>query len=270
MPVSEEKTPFFIVGAPRAGTTLLREILRTHSELCCPAETHFFRWGHPFGGTAFRDQYFAVPSNLAGTEPIYRLHRALDGVGDNEFSVLLDQAKTRAGLQDAYFALYQKRNGLEGKRWFDKSPQNVYGIFLLNALYKRPQFIHLVRNPLDVVASLMVGEDLRADGLIEACNYWLEAVAIFNQFKAAWPAQSFELKFERFAKHPEARSRISCCLSAKTRHAWASLRLGAPRLAGLPNGLVGKRYRDDPGSVRRLDAALRLFGRASARPDRLG
>jgi len=202
MPVSEEKTPFFIVGAPRAGTTLLREILRTHSELCCPAETHFFRWGHPFGGNAFRDQYFTVPSNLAGTEPIYRLHRALDGVGDDEFSVLLDQAKTRAGLQDAYFALYQKRNGLEGKRWFDKSPQNVYGIFLLNALYKRPQFIHLVRNPLDVVASLMVGEILRADGLIEACNYWLEAVAIFNQFKAAWPAQSFELKFERFAKHP--------------------------------------------------------------------
>jgi hypothetical protein len=204
MSQSKNATPFFIVGAPRSGTTLLREILRTHANLCCPAETHFFRWGHPFGGKAFREQYFTVPSDLADVEPIYRLHRKLDGIGDDEFATLLARSTTRAELHNAYLALYQARNGFEGRRCFDKSPQNIYGIFMLNAFYERPRFIHLVRNPLDVAASLIVGEVLRAENIVEACNYWLEAVAIFNQFKAAWPEQAFELKFERLAKSPAA------------------------------------------------------------------
>ena len=41
---SKEREPFFIVGAPRCGTTALTYYLRGHSEICMtvPKETHFF------------------------------------------------------------------------------------------------------------------------------------------------------------------------------------------------------------------------------------
>lgn len=37
-----ENTPFFIVGCPRSGTTLLSVLLDRHTRLCVPPETAFF------------------------------------------------------------------------------------------------------------------------------------------------------------------------------------------------------------------------------------
>ena len=53
--MSEAKTsrpPFFILGCVRSGTTMLRNALRLHPNLASPEETHFYRWGEPFGSVA--------------------------------------------------------------------------------------------------------------------------------------------------------------------------------------------------------------------------
>jgi hypothetical protein len=34
--------PIFILGNPRSGTSLLRLMLHSHSEICIPPESHFF------------------------------------------------------------------------------------------------------------------------------------------------------------------------------------------------------------------------------------
>jgi len=195
--------PFFIVGCVCSGTTLLRAILRAHLRRCCPEETHIFRWSHPFASRTFRQHYFDIPSDVAEKEPVYRLHRKMDGIAEEEFDALLKQCRTRAELQDRYMALYKERNGLRGRRWFDKSPQDIYGILLLNAFYRQPLFIHLVRNPLAAVASMRASGHFRAHSVVEACNYWLEAVEIFNQFKSGWPRQCLEIKFEQLVRIPE-------------------------------------------------------------------
>ncbi|MEI8396190.1 MAG: sulfotransferase [Rhodospirillaceae bacterium] len=190
-------TPFFIVGCVRSGTTLLRTILRTHPRLCCPEETQYFRWGDPFGTAMFEKFYLEIPNDLKNKEPVYKLHRQIDNIRESEFIELLKISETRASFQDRYYKLYMERNGFSGRRWFNKSPQDIYGLLMLNSFYDKPKFIHLIRNPIDVVASMKVGEVIQAP-LKGACNYWLEAVNIFDQFKTAWPNQCFEVCFEEF------------------------------------------------------------------------
>ena len=48
--------------------------------------------------------------------------------------------------------------GISGGRWFDKTPQNIYGMLLLSAVYPDAKFVHIVRHPLNVVTSLKAGK----------------------------------------------------------------------------------------------------------------
>ncbi|MGH8476485.1 MAG: sulfotransferase family protein [Methylococcales bacterium] len=187
------KEPFFIVGCVRSGTTLLRDILRNHPNLECPEETFFFRWGDPFASVRY-DQLIEIP--------ILKIHREIDGISEQEFRVLYDAAATRRALADYYGEIYLNKRNNSAARWFDKSPQNVYGMLLISALYPGVKFVHIHRNPLNVVASLMEGKGMLRHTLKGGVNYWNEAVQIINQFKQAWPRQVFELSYESLTKDP--------------------------------------------------------------------
>ena len=41
---SNRERPIFILGNPRSGTSLLRLMLHSHSQICIPPESHFFLW----------------------------------------------------------------------------------------------------------------------------------------------------------------------------------------------------------------------------------
>ena len=44
MDKSNRDRPIFILGNPRSGTSLLRLMLHSHSQICIPPESHFFLW----------------------------------------------------------------------------------------------------------------------------------------------------------------------------------------------------------------------------------
>lgn len=181
------KEPFFIVGCVRSGTTLLRDILRSHPNLECPEETFFFRWSDPFASVRY-DQQTQVA--------VLKKHREIDGISEQEFRSLYDSATTRRALADHYGEFYLKKRNNSRARWFDKSPQNVYGMLLISALYPGVKFVHIHRNPLNVVASLLEGKVMLPHTLKGGVNYWNEAMQIINKFKKAWPEQVFELSYE--------------------------------------------------------------------------
>jgi len=186
--------PFFLVGCVRSGTTLLRDLLREHPRLACPEETHYFRWPHPFGNVDFM-------GGQASNE-VLRQHRHMDGVGDETYADILASATTRRDLQDRYAAAFLQAKGLEGRRWFDKTPQNVYGMLLLSAVYPEARFVHIHRHPFNVVASLMAGKVMARHSLIGAVNTWLESVAIVQQFGQAWPDRVLDVSYEQLTGNP--------------------------------------------------------------------
>lgn len=183
-----QKAPFFIIGCVRSGTTFLRDTLRNHPNLVSPEETHFFRWTDAFG----------TPTSLIPllNNQVLKKHRKIDGVSEEEFKTILHQSISRADLQKRYMKRYMENNQLTGKRWFDKTPQNAYGSAMIANQFPKAKFIHIIRHPMDVVSSLRIGNVVKIENLIGACNNWNEAAELIHTLKKAYPKRVYELKYE--------------------------------------------------------------------------
>lgn len=192
-------SPFFILGSVRSGTTLLRDVLRSSERLECPEETHYYRWGQPFGSNAYRVE--------VTKRRVLKRHRRMDKVEEPLFEEIVATASSRRDFQDRYMKAFLAGAANEGGRWFDKSPQNIYGLPLLAHDYPSSSFVHIVRNPLNVVASLMVGKVIGAPSVVAAANYWQEAVAIFNIVRPSIKERCYELKYEDFTSNPKVEAK---------------------------------------------------------------
>lgn len=190
-----EHPPFFLVGCVRSGTTLLRDLLKQQPNLYCPEETHLFRWPHPFGSGDF--------THIQQHNETLKAHRQIDGVAEEKYRELLEQATSRRVLQDGYARLFFEANGVSGGRWFDKTPQNIYGMLLLSAVYPDAKFVHIVRHPLNVITSLKAGKVMAKHSLQGGINTWLEAVSIANQFAVAWPERIHTMTYEALTVDPQ-------------------------------------------------------------------
>ena len=200
-PIADDR-PLLIVGAVRSGTTLTRDLLRRVPNLICPEETHFYRWAEPF-----RSTHSWQPFQKNG---VLKSHRALDGIDEAAFDEILFSSDSRADLMRRYITAFAARSGITGPyRWFEKSPQNVYGAALAAQEFPRARFLHLVRNPLNVVASLQLGRQMKVPDLLGACNYWCEAVQIMQTMTDAYPDRVLTLRYEDLiADVPAAMARI--------------------------------------------------------------
>ena len=186
--------PFFVLGCVRSGTTLLRNLLRMHPQLVCPEETHFFRWPEPSGNEAY--------TRMLRNNEVLRRHREIDGISEAEFAELLFKSQSKADLCQRYMRLYAQRHKPAATRWFDKTPQNVYGAALIAGSMPQAKFVHIVRDPVNVVASLRIGQVMKIERLIAACNYWNEAMDIMSVLKAAFPSRVHELRYEDLTARP--------------------------------------------------------------------
>ena len=191
---SKQNMPFFILGAPRSGTTLLRDLLRDHPRLECPEETHFFRWADPFASPKYINHY---------NTKLFKLHRQMDGISDLAFSLSMTAMHSREHLAYDYGVAYLRGIGKPDARLYDKTPQNVYGIFLINAIYPEAKFIHIYRNPLNVVASLMEGKVMPVHNLRGAINSWTESMMLLDQFKKFKPELLLEVCYEDMTADPD-------------------------------------------------------------------
>ncbi len=174
---------------------MLRNILRMHPSLASPEETHFFRWAEPFGTEAY--------TRVITSNPVLKKHREIDGITEEEFRDLVNNSRSRGELYHKYMTLFVQRRKPKATRWFDKTPQNVYGAAMIAASMPRVRFVHIVRNPLNVVASLRIGKVMKVERLVGACNYWNEAVDTVMVVKRAYPGRVHELRYEDFVNDPK-------------------------------------------------------------------
>lgn len=143
--------PVFVVGYKRSGTTVFRLMLNAHDELFIPTESEYIQRAPKIMGT-----------RLFQKEDIDDLLKQLP---HGSFDLFMDREMMRPYLESALpgdlsvviAALYQacaEQLDNPGARWGDKKPQHWQFIDGLTQWYPDAQFIHICRDPRDVIASI--------------------------------------------------------------------------------------------------------------------
>lgn len=141
------ENPFFIVGSPRSGTTLLRFIVSSHPRLGIPAKTGFI----PHLGYD-RDVQMTLPQVQTLLARIGSLNREWANLVDNVEAFY--QALAEPRLAHILDALYRPHIGGSGAvRWGDKTPSYVLYLPMLSAILPSAQFVHVIRDGRDVTLS---------------------------------------------------------------------------------------------------------------------
>lgn len=202
-----DNTPFFIVGAGRSGTTLLRLILAGHSRLHILPETWFIR-------PMVRELPLTEPLTPAQVERSVSLmvqdYRWPDmGISSDELhrrAVALD----RPSLKDIIGIVYQHHLTVTGKqRSGDKTPIYIDVIPQIGTLYPAAKFIHLIRDGRDVAISNI---DIGWDRYYERGNFeWTLAMAKRREYlDLPYARFILDVRYEDLVTELEATVRKVC------------------------------------------------------------
>lgn len=146
----QSNSPIFLVGCPRSGTTLLQSILAAHPDIASFRESKFFHYLLP----EYEPRRRAL--GLVSRQLRPRLERYFrDELGRPEMLSRLPRIILRGYYTRNFIEIMYLMTQEQGKRIFlEKTPDHIYKINLIEKLVPRARFIHLVRNGVDVVASL--------------------------------------------------------------------------------------------------------------------
>jgi len=138
----------FIVGCPRSGTTILHSLLGRHPELFSLPETHFYHfalrrnWLHRF---------------LTHQSQLGNYCQFADWMAQHYPDIALPSMKLPKALLVTKFhhvcdEVARRENA---SCWVEKTPDNLYHLDQIASLDPSARFIHIVRDPVSVIASLL-------------------------------------------------------------------------------------------------------------------
>jgi hypothetical protein len=234
----------FIVGSPRSGTTLLRAMFDSHSDLAIPPESYFIvglyrrlaDGQHPLDREAFL-------AKLMAHERFGRW-----GIGPHEVAAAFDR-DVPATYADAIRSVYRLYAKVRGKsRYGDKTPRYSIDVPLLAELFPEARFIQIVRDGRDVALSLM---DVRlGQGHVrEAALLWRARVRAARRAGVVLgPYRYREVRYEDLVDDPE--SILTRLCSFIDLDFEPSMLRYFERIGEIPDPALGVRYR--PGHHSRL------------------
>jgi hypothetical protein len=207
-PPGDNGSPFFIVGAGRSGTTLLRLILAGHSRLHVCPETWFIAdlvarlpLRRPLAEHEVADAIEIITSHYRWPDL---------GLAPQDLRAALEPAvlPTLRTVVDAVYSCLARQAGKP--RLGDKTPTYVRILPALAALYPEAQFIHVLRDGRDVAISYIdAGWPQRC---YEGSQFeWIAAVRAARRFARTAPAGTWcEVRYEDLATESEAAIRRIC------------------------------------------------------------
>jgi hypothetical protein len=255
--------PLFLVGMPRSGTKLLRDLLNRHSRIRIPdVETEFLPWlasrSGNYGNLADRASFERLFKDMARCSYFqYRRETGQAVDADRWFAACVG---TDAGA--LFEAFIRSEVGAEpggGCIWGDKSPSYVDDLPLIDRLFPAARVLHLVRDVRDYCLSIhdAWGKDMR-----RAAQRWVDGVRTARRDGAALGERYMELRYEDLLQDPETELRRVCrFLEVEFQPAMMTLErpaenLGSARgLLHVANANHGKfAQRMEPGLLRAIEA----------------
>ena len=173
---SDQPGPIFIVGMPRSGSTLVEQILASHSQVEGAAEL-------PFMGL---------------------LAEALGGPRSNGLKypeVLTDMSASQLAAFGKSYLYYSQSNRPQGLPQFtDKMPANFIHVGLIHLALPNAKIIDTRRHPLDVCIGnfrqLFAQGKNHAYDLNECAEYYLDYVRVMNHWDEVLPGRVLRVNYE--------------------------------------------------------------------------
>src|SRR5262245_6365074 len=230
-------SPIFIVGCPRSGTNLLRDLLRSHPHLAFPGESHFIPdfykgYGNPKNGREAR----RLAARILRVNWVRLWGMELDP------STFADDRSYRQIVSRIYEEWARRQNKI---RIECKTPNNFAKIPTLLEIFPSAKIIHIYRDGRDVALSwLRVRFGPR--NLFTAARDWKALVSAGRQAGATLPNQTYlEVPYESLLGHPVDTMNHVCEFIGEP-FSEAVLRPTAMRLGNSHPRLIGAQRRWSP------------------------
>ena len=188
-PVSDEPMPIFVVGMPRSGTSLVEQILASHSGV--------------FGAGELND-LATVSLQLMKT---LKAQPAPAGIRRDASSQLVQVAVDQA--QARYLGALRDRDYGQGTQWIvDKHPLNFRFLGLLRAMIPGAKIVHVRRHPLDTCVSCFFqnftkGQDYSFN-LTNLGEFYIDYQRLMNYWSAMPGLNIHTVTYESLLAAPQA------------------------------------------------------------------
>ncbi|GII88588.1 sulfotransferase [Sphaerisporangium siamense] len=194
--------PVFIIGCPRSGTTMLQLMLHAHPRIAVPPETRFLLQAYYHrrihgdmrvpGNRRALAEWIATDKSTKfrelGVDRDAYIRKAADGPG------------SLGSVIGEVFRGYAER--FRKPRWGDKRPSYSKHVDVVLRLFPDAQFIHLIRDGRDCVASLKEMPWFTLD-VYHAIAIWAATIDHGRRHAARLPADAYhELRYEDLTADP--------------------------------------------------------------------
>jgi len=202
--------PIMVIGCPRSGTTLLQLMLHAHPRIAIPPENRFvlpaYHHRRRFGDLREPANRRRLAEWLVRGPKTKFASFGLDP--DRMVEQIVAGPPTVGSALATVFRAYAARFGKP--RWGDKRPSYVTNLEIVSQLYPAAQFVHIIRDGRDCVASLK-GKWWHHGGSYQAVSRWAQAVD--HGARAArrlGPDTFYELRYEDLVRDPERELAALC------------------------------------------------------------
>jgi hypothetical protein len=221
-------SPIFIVGCPRSGTSLLRDLLRSHPRLTFPGESHFIpAFFKAYGDPQNEREARRLAARILRLRWLKRWGLPLDPA----------QFSRERSYRRIVCRIYQEWARSENKpRWGDKTPQYVTEIPTLLEIFPAGKIIHIYRDGRDVALSWLRTK-LGPANLYTAASSWKELVSTGRNVGARLSPKTYlEVRYEALLVSPKEIMKRICefvgepfteeVLKPNSRRTYPSLKFG--------------------------------------------
>lgn len=181
--------PIFVVGMYRSGTSILTWALGQHPNIWALEETGFL----PIVSNATAAAWIRASNAARSFSSVYELSSARFNA---HFSRAVDALMMELAKEHAMRCTIERANncapdfdpriqalrslGSPKQRWVDGTPENIVAIAQLSQLFPEARFIHIVRHPIHVAASMMHFDKIGGNPMTaaDAAQKWYDRVKL--------------------------------------------------------------------------------------------
>lgn len=177
--------PVFIVGMPRSGTSLVEQIISSHSDSYGAGEI---------------TELWSIGNDISGSMNLLNYTKGMSSLDKNRVNEYANR-----------YLAYIENLGPDAARITDKLPHNFMHIGLIEMLFPNASIIHCQRHPFDTCLSIYFKKfndnHVYARNLSELAQFYIEYTALMNHWQETSNINIFNLKYEDLVLNQEKLTR---------------------------------------------------------------